>query len=270
MPFKNQILFAFFLTLILSTCNQQKSIPCKESVTPKYDGSLVTILDEKTGLALKDTLMDLKEKKRDIYKACRTYTFDGNISIYGKKIFYTKVDMFVPGKRFAPDSFKQDEVVYRYYDFKFYSSNHSYISPKILDQLHYQSHTGIIENVETVWTHPFREGPFYKLENCPFPEIRLPIESNKHWTNSLSIENGYEELSNTFNNCTYAIVDTSSINLAFDKNIKTWKLVSECENSKKSKCTHTFYFNKDYGFVKQHYTINDSIAITFEITRFEN
>jgi hypothetical protein len=264
------IMFLCFIQLliVITGCTNKKDAPCFPLPTPEYDGNLVSILDERTQKPVKDTLVDLIEKKRDIYRPCTTYLYDGNISIKNKKIFHTKIDLYVLGKRFAPDSFKQDEIVYRFYDYGFDESYHSYISEEQIDQLKYSSTTGIIENVESVWTHPFRSGPFYKLEACPFPEVRLPIEKNKTWTGTLSIGQGWNELSNTYNNMYYKAIDTCSIKVPFDPKLKTWKIYAESENSNMNKCIHTFYFNEKYGFVKQEYIINDSIEIRFDLSKF--
>jgi hypothetical protein len=46
---------------------------------------------------------------------------------------------------------------------------------------------GVVERDTVLWSHPPRQGPYAILEFSPFPYIRLPAETGRHWSWTLAV-----------------------------------------------------------------------------------
>ena len=253
------LLFLLFIILIFSctpeTFTAFTSVECVLQEIPEYDGRKVSLLDD-NGVAYKDTILLKIEKRRTIFKPCRDYVYI--TEFYDKDrtlITATRIKMTATGKRWqlAPDI--QDEVIFQYeYSSKDESKaakfqlNKKFVDYKWLGELR----TGVIENVESVWMHPFRANQFGFTEVAPFPEIKYPLEIGRSWTGHLSIQEGWGDWENTSVSHIYKITAQESIKTKYGEIRNCWKVESEATyflgNS-----SFNYWFSETLGFVKMNY-----------------
>jgi len=220
-------LISIIIILFLIGCNAQKEtnftdIECSKEEIPQYDGRKVSLLNE-NGVAFKDTIIEQIEKRRTVFKPCRDYIYTANF--YDKEknlITSTQIKMTATGKR---------------WEF------HGWVR---------ETQTGIIENVEKIWMHPFRENQFSFTEVAPFPKIKYPLEVGKIWTGQLSIQNGWGDWENTSGNSSYEVTSQEMIETKYGQIDKCWK-VESIANYPFGKSTFDYWFSENLGFVKMNY-----------------
>jgi len=262
------------LLLILTSCGEHEAqtsnfvkVDCVLSETPKFDFDRVELLDA-DGNVYKDTLVNKIEKRRHIFKACRDFIYRANL--YDKNnslIMSTKVKLTATGKRWGMQPNKQDQVMMQYeyateYEEKFkeYNLNKSLKDRRWSDR----SETGIIENVERIWIHPFRSNQFITNEVAPFPEVRFPLRRGKTWTSRLTMYEGWGDWENITVTSNYEIVNQSKVDVPFSSLDNCWKVVATSEFSL-GKSVLEYWFDEDYGFVKMHYLNYGGQRIEFEL-----
>lgn len=255
-----KILISLLLLFFLISCISKKGgnfseVECSSEQMPEFDGRLVTLLDD-NGAPLKDTIIDRIEKRRDVFKPCRDYIYRANF-YDGKRnlITSTRIKMTPTGRRwdYAPEN--QDEVVLQYE----YSSLDAEKAPgfvinknlPVYDWMD-ETKTGIIENTERIWMHPFRDNQFSFTEVAPFPEINKPLKVGNSWTRELQIHDGWGDWSNTTGKSIYKVIAKESIDTDYGKIENCWKVESE-SSYPFGKSDFLYWYNEDLGFVRMNY-----------------
>ena len=112
--------------------------------------------------------------------------------------------------------------------------------------------TGVIENVEVVWMHPFRLNQYNFTEVAPFPEVKFPLKIGKAWTGNLNIQQGWGDWENTHGYFQYQITLKEDITTLFGKIENCWKIESKSKYEfGQSKLV--YWFSEKFGFVKMDY-----------------
>ena len=269
-----KILAFIILALLFTSCNQQESfkfkeVACFNTEMPEFDGHIVSILDNETGQPIKDTLIEKIPKTRNIFKPCRQYIYN---AIYkdqsGSIISKSKVWMMATGERWEWQPEKQDEVAIQFEvseddipEIKKSFVNKKFVS---LSQFNSQGNTGIIENVQEVWMHPFRDNQFNFTEVAAFPAVKFPLEVGKTWTSNLSIGEGWGDWENTTVNSNYKVVGRTKLKTGFKEFEDCWEIESKSIASF-GVSLHNFWFDEEYGFVKMDYMNYEGQTLLFEL-----
>ncbi|WP_425390240.1 hypothetical protein [Ekhidna sp.] len=111
-----------------------------------------------------------------------------------------------------------------------------------------QEATGVIENENQIWMHPFRSNQYNFTEVAPFPSIRLRIEPGVQWSSTLSIYDGWGDWANSTLTNNYEIVGYEEIETPFSS-LEAWH-VDSYTSAPFGISTHNFWFHHDLGFVK--------------------
>ena len=112
--------------------------------------------------------------------------------------------------------------------------------------------TGIIENVEKIWMHPFRSNQFAFTEVAPFPEIEYPLKVGKTWTGQLRLQEGWGDWENTSGNFSYEIVEQGAVETLYGNIDNCWK-VKSLSYYPFGQSHFDYWFNEKLGFVKMNY-----------------
>lgn len=127
--------------------------------------------------------------------------------------------MMATGNRWEWQPEKQDEVAIQ---FEFSEEDipeikKHYINKKFAGDGHFTSQetTGIIENVQEVWMHPFRSNQFNFTEVAAFPAVKFPLEAGKTWASDLQIGEGWGDWENTTAYSSYKVVNKTKLKTGF-------------------------------------------------------
>lgn len=137
------------------------------------------------------------------------------------------------------------------------------------------SWTGIIEDKNRVWWHPFRAYHFFTTEFSPFPEIRTPFKIGSSWNQTVRVGKNTEALEwvDDFEGnilpvkSHYEIKKKEKINTAFGV-LKCWVVTAKAVNQF-GEATLTSYFHEEYGFVRWDYANIDGIRLVIDLVHFE-
>ncbi|MCC6726524.1 MAG: hypothetical protein IT258_18630, partial [Saprospiraceae bacterium] len=203
-------------------------ISCTNTLTPSFDSIIVDLV--KDGKAYKDTIVEQIEKKRTVFKPCRAYYYSATFNdAQGAEISKTRVKMMATGKRWEFQPEMQDELVVQYeYEKDCVEKCKPFILNKTLNQPIWakEEKTGIIENVQQIWMHPFRANQFNFTEVAPYPMVKLPLETGKTWDGQLSIQNGWGDWDNTAGNYSYEVKAKEDILTGYGDLKNCWKIES--------------------------------------------
>lgn len=242
-------------------------IECSITEMPKYDGRKVSLLDT-NGVAYKDTIVGQIEKRRTVFKPCRSYTYKADYYNSEDKLITTsRIRMTASGKRWHLQAEKQDEIIIQYeYTDQDIKESLKYRLNKTLPNLVWQAEeiTGIIENVEEVWMHPFRSNQFIFTEVAPFPMVRFPLEAGKEWTNQLSILEGWGDWENTVGNKSYKIIGQETIETTYGQIKDCWKIEST-SSFPFGQSKLDYWFDEELGFVKMNYQNYGNQSLDIEL-----
>ena len=132
-----------------------------------------------------------------------------------------------------------------------------------------QELTGVIENRENLWLHPFRTNAFQILQFSPFlyikkdakKEYRWNLNIGRHWPELKSINwNGILKLKCKYKNEYQTILKT-----AFG-NLNVTKTFSSCK-SKIGRSTLTTFYNEKLGFVRLNYNLSNNEKIEMNLIK---
>ncbi len=129
--------------------------------------------------------------------------------------------------------------------------------------------TGIIENEEEIWMHPFRYNEFFKTELAPFPLVRFPIshESMVDRRSEIVIMKNWGTYSPTITAQKYFYEGTEQKKYAFSGDIKCHKFMAYGHNSVHGISHLEYYFHEEYGFTEMNYLTYDNEIIQFKIEK---
>lgn len=187
---------------------------------------------------------------RHIFKPCREFIYSAKYwDPEYNQISNELIRVVVTGKAWDYQPESQDEISIQYaYDTTKVDFYQEYsLNPEIA---HWTTSTttGIIENTNQVWMHPFRDNQYLFTEVAPFPSVNLPLEEGKTWSNAISIYEGWgvwadSQLENSYEVVAYELVELEMGNL------DAWHIYG-IGIATFGTSTHNFWFHPDYGFVK--------------------
>lgn len=201
-----------------------KEIPasCVEDPMPAFD-EIIKILSDENGKPSKDTIVERIPKRRTIFKPCREYIFKATfLDFKGKLISENQIKMVVSGRRWEFQPEMQDEVIIEYeYKQEDITKINEYHINKVMAHQGWEKSitTGIIENAEQVWMHPFRDNQYIFTEVAPYPDVKLPLSVGKTWTWELNIYRGWGEWNNSTGNFIYLVESNEDIQTPFGKSM---------------------------------------------------
>lgn len=127
--------------------------------------------------------------------------------------------------------------------------------------------TGVIENKQQVWIHPFRDNQYRHTEIAPFPKVQLDsLQPGGHWHSRLSIMMGYGKLNGTTNS-TYQVAGQETRQYGPLTLSGCWLVKAVAVHDKVGNSSLDFYFHPAYGFTEMHYRFFDGTRISFVLTK---
>lgn len=232
--------FGFILFIVVMGCSNQnsnfESIPC-----------------------------DSDESNYSVFKPCRQIIFNARLwDSEFNLISESKIWMMATGNPWehAPDRQRELVIQYEYDEVAIDEIIDASINRELVsNEWRKQETTGIIEDENTIWMHPFRSNQYAFTEVAPFPSVRLPLEVGFSWSSSLNIYAGWGEWSHSTLSNTYTITGYELVQLPYGE-LEAWKIESSTQ-AKFGNSTHNFWFHHDLGFVKM--VINNYANQTLEI-----
>lgn len=240
---------------------------CDPDSMPKYDGQNVSLLDENKN-PYKDTLIDLIEKRRDVFQPCRQMIYRAIWkSKSGELITNSRIKMMATGERWDVQPETQDEV---YIQVEFSKRDQErtkkyQLNKGVLDRRWMKEGIeGIIENVDEIWMHPFRFNQYNFTEVAPFPEVNLPLRVGKTWTGQLRIMDGWGDWSNTSGNFKYEVLGLETLETKYGSIENCWHITS-ISNYSFGSSTLEYWFHESLGFVKKEYKNYGDQTLSIEL-----
>jgi len=251
------IVFTLFFTFscVLKQNSKFSPIICYNEQTPPFDSHKVSLLN-KDGVPYKDTVLYKIKKIRTVFKPCTSYIYFAKY--FSKKshlITESKIKMMATGRRWKLQPELQDELVIQY---EFNSSDIQKVRKYKLNksllgaEWTTEEKTGIIENVERIWMHPFRSNQFSFTQVAPFPEIKFPLEVGKSWVGQLRIQKGWGDWENTSGSFKYEVVSLDTVRVGFGEINNCWRIESKAKYPF-GESYFNYWFHEKLGFVKMEY-----------------
>lgn len=256
-------------TLLILSCgnlnkdNLQDS--CGAEPMPKYDYR-ATITGEMTPQM--DSVLRI-EKRRDVFKPCRTIEYRAKFYSQDDELISDEIiAVTATGKRWIHQTEKQDEIEINYNfdeDSIVYINTHqlnkAWISPNWRNQVI----TGVIENVEEIWTHPFRSNQYSFTQVAPFPQVELPLRIGKKWTdNSISLKEGFGDWANMKVKSKFEIIEKSNVKTEYGEFKNSWK-IKAVSTFPLGESELIYWFSEEFGFVKLNYTNYGNQRLLIEV-----
>lgn len=275
----SQISIVLFANVLVYSCSERQkksdfdNLYCAtDFINPEYDAQIVQITNPKTGMT-KDTIIKKIPKERKIFKPCLIYYYTAKYrNKYNDILSNDSIAMMATGNRWEFDEHMQDEILLGY-DFE--RKTEKSITRYQIDYPNFgpwqiQNRTGIIENREEIWMHPFRDNQYKFTEVAPFPCVKLPLTINKSWTSSLSIHDGWGKWSNSSGRMEYTVKSMDKLIVPFlDERIECYKIESVA-NFRFGKSKNTFWFSYKYGFIKMFYEMYDGDTLEIVLVDLRN
>lgn len=226
---------------------------CAPEPMPKYEYR-ASIIGEMTPQL--DSVLRI-EKRRDVFKPCRIYAFDAAFySATNELISQERILLMATGKRWEHNPEKQDEILVKYeFDKEYIDSINLYQLNKsaVYNKWSRTVSTGIRENVEEIWMHPFRSNQYNFTEVAPFPQIKFPLSVGKKWTdNDIKLQEGWGDWSHMKVRSTFEVLSKETIQTNYGELENCWK-VKAVSNFDLGRSEVTYWFHEKYGFVKLNY-----------------
>lgn len=273
---KNIFLLTTVSSLFFCQIKEEKSevkIPCDKIKTPDFDGKKVSLLNEK-GIPIKDTIIEKIPKYRIVFSPCKEYVFraiykDENNNLLSNGIVRLKAS----GKRWDYQPEIQDEIIieFTYNQKDEHNLRNSKINSSLINPWEEKDTTGIIENEQQIWMHPFRRNQYFFTEIAPFPQVQFPLEIGRTWSDHLSLGEGWGDWENTSYSSSFKVVGKDEKNFGFGSLKECWKIESESSgNNLINKLT--YWFNPEHGFIEMNYTNywGETLSFKLEEIIYEN
>ncbi|MDJ1479135.1 hypothetical protein QNI16_01490 [Cytophagaceae bacterium YF14B1] len=170
-----------FLTLYATNAQSEKCNPAEP--TAKYDYIKVSLLDD-NGNPVKDTIVGQILRLKNAFKPCREAMYKATYKTAENILISQRLISLLPtGKSWEYGSDRQTEIVITYHSAQFQQKNIQRFYPNraFAKQMMVTTGetTGISENEQEVWMHPFRANEYHFTEVAPFPDVKLPLEKGK-------------------------------------------------------------------------------------------
>jgi len=129
-----------------------------------------------------------------------------------------------------------------------------------------QEITGVVENVEKIWTHPFRSNQYNFTQVAPFPQIELLLRIGKKWTgNNISIKEDFGDWANMKFKSEFEIIEKANIQTEYGEFKNSWK-IKAIATFPLGKSELVYWFNEEFGFVQLVYTNYGNQRLEIEVT----
>lgn len=240
---------------------------CYDVPMPAFDEVKASLLDE-IGNPYKDTIIERIPKRRTIFKPCKEYVFKATfLDSHEKLISESQIKMMASGQRWDGQPELQDEVIvqYEYWQEDIAKINEYHIN-KIMSNRAWKKtiKTGIIENTDQIWMHPFRDNQYVFTEVAPFPDVKFPLFTGKTWSEEFNIYKGWGDWNNSSGNFNYLVEAREDIQTHFGRMEDCWKIKSEA-TFPFGKSFLDFWFNEKLGFVKMNYVNYEAQKLNIEL-----
>ena len=259
----------FGVIFLLGSCTNNKGddFRCAPEPMPKYEYR-ASISGEMTPQM--DSILRI-EKRREVFKPCRIYAFDAAFySASNKLISKERILLMATGKRWEHNPEKQDEILVKYeFDKESIDSINLYQLNKsaVSDEWWQTVSTGIRENVEEIWMHPFRSNQYNFTEVAPFPQIKFPLSVGKKWNdNTITLQEGWGDWSHMKVKSTFEILSKETVQTNYGELENCWK-VKAVSNFDLGQSEVTFWFHERFGFVKLNYVNYGGQKLNIELTQ---
>ncbi len=247
-------------------------VPCRAGDMPEYDERIGSIVGY-DGKSSRDTVIARMKKFRTVFKACRSMTYAAKFyAADGMLITDNKIRITPTGNRWEWQPEIQDEIIIQHlFSPEDEGRADAYKLNKSLDHGPWmrKTVTGIIENEDEIWMHPFRSNQYSFTEVAPFPEINLPLEIGKTWTGGLSIMDGWGDWEHTRGSFAYEVVSREDVEVPYGRVLNAWKI--------QSTATYPFgtskldyWFDDELGFVKKEYENYGGQRLTIVLEEIAN
>ena len=140
-------------------------------------------------LACEEVVSSTNSNLRRVFKPCREYVFsakywDKNYNLISDEYIW----MMATGRAwdYAPESQDELAIQYRFDETKRDFIGQYNLNPEFEHLWRVGEVTGIIENEDKTWMHPFRSNQYLFTEVASFPNVRLPLEVGNTWTSNLN------------------------------------------------------------------------------------
>jgi len=232
---------------------------------PKYDYR-ATVQGEMTPEI--DSILRI-EKKRDVFKPCRTIKYKAKFYNENNELISNEIIEVTPtGKRWEYQPEKQDEIIFKYNfnpDSVEYVNSYQLNKSRLERKWQNQEITGIIENVEKIWTHPFRSNQYNFTQVAPFPQIELPIEVGKKWSdNKISLREGFGDWSNMKVKSEFEVTEKNEVQTEYGKFKNSWK-IRATSTFPLGQSELVYWYHENFGFVKLEYINYGNQRLDIEI-----
>ncbi|SMD32101.1 hypothetical protein SAMN04488029_0441 [Reichenbachiella faecimaris] len=188
---------------------------------------------------------------KQIFKPCRKYIYqakywDENYNLISDE----NISMMATGIDWEHQPESQDQIVIQYgFNKDLIDKIDKYnINSQLKQSWKHKTTTGIIENGNTTWMHPFRQNQYIFTEIAPFPSVNFPLETGKTWESNLNIYEGWGDWSDTEIKNQYEVIGKDSVQLSIGS-LEAWH-VSSIGYAQFGNSYHDFWYNNNYGFVK--------------------
>lgn len=244
------------------------ALDCSPENMPVFDSIKMTIFDENQNL-VNDSIIELIEKRRTVFKPCREIIYQANFkSENGKLISKTRIKLMATGKRWNAQPELQDEIVIQYeYTSKDFKRCREYqLNKKLLDHgWSVETITGVRENVKEVWMHPFRENQFNFTEVAPFPKILFPLDIGRSWEDTIRIPSGnWGDWENSEIISHYEVTNKETIKTRYGQIDDCWKIESRSD-FRLGKSEFYFWFHEELGFIRMEYKNYENQTLLIEL-----
>lgn len=241
---------------------------CDPQPMPQYDYRATITEGEMTPFL--DSVLRI-EKRRTVFKPCRTVLFNAKFySSSGEIISNEFISITPTGKRWEYQPEKQDEIEIKY-DFSetdtTKTNQHKLNKGWINQGWTAKETTGIIENVEKVWTHPFRSNQYDFTQVAPFPQVELPLHIGKKWTdNNISLKEGFGDWSFMKVVSDFEVLEKTDVVTGHGTFKNCWK-IKGVSDFPLGISELIYYFDEQYGFVKLLYTNYGGQKLDIEVVK---
>lgn len=188
---------------------------------------------------------------KKVFKPCREYVFsakywDKDYNLISDELIW----MMATGNEWETDPENQSELIiqYDYDDSKVDFINQYTLNPELEHEWVRKEATGIIEDANETWMHPFRANQYAFTEMIPFPMVQVPLDSRQRWSAKVPIYEGWGRWSNSTAHAIYGVLGQELVTTEF-KELNAWHVKANT-SSKFGSAVNDFWYNEEYGFIK--------------------
>ena len=129
--------------------------------------------------------------------------------------------------------------------------------------------TGVIENKNKIWMHPFRNNEFFKTELAPFPKVVFPIsnETMEEADSKIIIMNNWGTYTDSETENEYTFLGEEVKSYVGMDELRCYKFKAQSFNNFHGISEIEYFFHEDLGFVEMNYKTYDNDLIYFVLEK---